>query len=354
MILERSLRAMHYSVTRNPVITLDTGEEIQTIGDPHLGREFKTNVNLHRRGEREKSVWTTFTSLLNCGKDVVVCVGDLFDTFAVRTEVVLKAFDLVSEACTKHPKTTFIFIPGNHDLSKDKTKASSYQMFAKLCGLDCKSNLIVVLDKDNHTTVGDTLLHLTAYNPFEAAKVEKEDFDRIKKWDGEVIAFGHYDSVNIDGKGYVPPRSLTRYCTLVVSGHEHTYTENKRGKLLVTGSMQPYSHAEDPDQTTYISIDSDTISDLDTTVFKDMFVRILCDSKFVLEDKFECLSLTYKLKDSTDKKEEIEELDTTTIDIDTLTYEQSLALALELEEGLDSTYKEQYVNKILTREHVKG
>ena len=70
---------------RNPLIRLNQNG-LQTIGDAHLGRVFKTNVALHRRGEYEKKQMDTFKELLfaECPDEnptgyLKVQVGDLFD-----------------------------------------------------------------------------------------------------------------------------------------------------------------------------------------------------------------------------------------------------------------------------------
>lgn len=48
---------------RNPIVHL-VMNQIQTVGDCHLGRVFKTNVSLDRRGEYEKTQMAAFRELL--------------------------------------------------------------------------------------------------------------------------------------------------------------------------------------------------------------------------------------------------------------------------------------------------
>ena len=78
-------------------LTVGTGK-VRFIGDPHLGRVFKTGVPLHRRGEREEMVWATFEKALTENTqdiDAIVIMGDLFDKMHVPNAVVLRASDLL-------------------------------------------------------------------------------------------------------------------------------------------------------------------------------------------------------------------------------------------------------------------
>jgi DNA repair exonuclease SbcCD nuclease subunit len=356
---------MEYNVERNPVIHIFDHVSLQTIGDPHLGREFRTNINLSRRGEKEESVWNSFENLLtplDTKVKYIALVGDLFDTFAVKAEVVLKAFDYIVEAANKNTDIEYLIIPGNHDLSKDKTKASSYEILYRLLLLSDLPNVTIVYDEhylfeDNDNNVS---IFCTAYDPFENTELDDKFIKQLtkSKADNKIITLGHFDGFEINGKGYLPTPKMKELSDLIVSGHEHTYKEIKDPEcnVLFTGSMQPYSHAEDPDSDMYITITPKLLEDLDTSVFKDMFVRILCEADYVLPERFDCISLTYKLDESkvvktVEVEKEENEID---VDLDTLTYEQKLVLALELQEDLDTEYKELYSNKILTREFNKS
>ena len=56
---------------------------MKLIGDPHLGRVFKTNVPLDRRGEREVMMQNQFWDEIHSIDDLIVIVGDLFDHWYV-------------------------------------------------------------------------------------------------------------------------------------------------------------------------------------------------------------------------------------------------------------------------------
>lgn len=73
------------------------------FGDAHLGRVFKTNVALHRRGEYEKKQMDTFKGTIICWSVrtenptgyLKVQVGDLFDKAVVSNQVVLDTIKLL-------------------------------------------------------------------------------------------------------------------------------------------------------------------------------------------------------------------------------------------------------------------
>ena len=120
---------------RNPLIRLNQNG-LQTIGDAHLGRVFKTNVALHRRGEYEKKQMDTFKELLfaECPDEnptgyLKVQVGDLFDKAVVSNQVVLDTIKLLQEFEEKGQEIIYI-ISGNHDDSKSITEPTSWDILA--------------------------------------------------------------------------------------------------------------------------------------------------------------------------------------------------------------------------------
>ena len=56
------------------------GHKFKLIGDPHLGRVFKTGVPTHRIGERETDVTLDFTQQVSSSDNTpIIVMGDLFD-----------------------------------------------------------------------------------------------------------------------------------------------------------------------------------------------------------------------------------------------------------------------------------
>ena len=119
---------------RNPIITFHE-YNIKFIGDCHLGKIFRTGVPSSKYNLREEQIFKDFEYHMDQGKNCLftVIVGDLFNSFKVSNEVLLKAYNTLCKYINKESYTsTIIIIPGNHDLSKDSTKISSYFLLTLL------------------------------------------------------------------------------------------------------------------------------------------------------------------------------------------------------------------------------
>ena len=115
-------------------LTVGTGK-VRFIGDPHLGRVFKTGVPLHRRGEREEMVWATFEKALTENTqdiDAIVIMGDLFDKMHVPNAVVLRASDLLWKSVGQPHFNEVVVLRGNHDASRDTSIRSSFDVLMAL------------------------------------------------------------------------------------------------------------------------------------------------------------------------------------------------------------------------------
>lgn len=348
---------MKYNIIRNPIIEVSDDFHIQTIGDPHLGREFRNNVFSHRRGEREQQVWNTFTTLLKPKSSkvkIIKIVGDLFDTFSVKSDITLKAFEILKNAVENNPNVEYIIIPGNHDLSKDVTKVSTYQIFYTLVNLLNLNNLHCILEEHKIIRYEEVAILCCAYNPFENTELDLKYITELESIDTPIITVGHFDGFEINGKGYTPTPKMKELSNLIVSGHEHTYKELQLDSvsILFTGSMQPYSHAEDPMSDYYITLDCDILDDLDLSTLKNKFVRILRDSDFELKESFDCMSLTYQLKEQDTTKEEIDLATIVENTKSSITYTEKVLLAvneIETEENI----KDKYLNFIASKSYIK-
>lgn len=345
-----SRTTLSYSSGRNPIVSiLKDGlviHKILCIGDPHLGRVFKTGVPSNRLGEREILQYEALKLLLNPTdpliKDIVI-MGDLFDRFIVSPTVVLETFKLLRDAYDNNPDVRYSLIPGNHDLSKDTTRKSSYEILYYLFfdNILMSERFEMCLHTPRYLTVDyangelHTILLLDAYTPFIERRMSYYDVsaDVFSEADN-IISFGHWDSLEILESGYTPAQDWLDNCDLIVSGHEHTPREyyypydTNRTPVLFTGSLQPYSHAEDPLKEIYITVDQDDLESYTEDHFKNMCLRIHCDSSFILSKPINCLALSYIIKEPDTvqlTEEELQTLDNS--------YQLKLASFLEQDES---------------------
>jgi hypothetical protein len=76
-------------------------------------------------------------------------------------------------------------------------------------------------------------------------------------------------------------------------------------EVVVTGSMQPYSHGEDKGETLYVTRTLEQVM-ADTSAFKNLNLRIILPEGQDVPEDIDCLSLIVKKENSSSNPEEIE------------------------------------------------
>lgn len=285
----------------------------EVLGDPHLGRKFETGVPLHRKGEREHMQREKFIrSLMDTYADLHVCIGDLFDKFVVPPEVLLFAVGTYMEAAAKNPNTTYIVLRGNHDVSRNVDKASSWDIFVAM--VDSHPNIVAV---DDVPYTYENMLFIP-YDPFNYDHLE------VHLNAGIETVFGHFDIVDFGGHNVAPTELFARYgVKTLINGHDHVARELDRDgvHIIVTGSMEPFTHAEDKTGDLYVTVTLDELAKLDV---RNKNVRVLLKDGETLPDDLDCLSLVAKrvIDDDADRTVDTEEFDS--LDLDDM-----LALSLD-------------------------
>lgn len=299
-------------------MSLSLPENVAVLGDPHLGRKFKTGVPLHRMGDREETVWAQFEDTLKGNfsdkADIHVNMGDLFDKFVVAPEVVLEAARIYKEAACLLEGVIFVILEGNHDVSKDSARRSSFDIFAELvAGVD---NIMVVRKAP---LVLEGQFGFVPYHPFKPTVELVAELP-----DGLEAVFGHWDIQDWGGDNVIPTQLLAeKQIPLAISGHDHlARTERRHGvDIIVTGSMQPYTHAEDPTGQFYRTVTLEELEGLDTS---DLNLRILLKEGESLPEDVDCLSITAKRVTDPDEKIEVD-----TSEFESLDLADMLSIALD-------------------------
>ena len=232
---------------------------MRIIGDPHLGKRFIHNVPLHRRGEREEMVKAQFLRELDAPPDTswVICMGDLFDKPIVSAATVAFAADAYLAAARKNQDTMFVVIMGNHDGSRDTEAVTSFDLFQRIVAQTW--NIMIVRDVPvSAEHAGNNFLFV----PWHPTVTSVEMMQHVTgKADA---AFGHWDVVDIGSPHNILPfEQLSKITDRIYTGHDHTPRVLPNG-VIVTGSMQPYSHGEDPEGKFYRTVTLAELSSLDT------------------------------------------------------------------------------------------
>lgn len=298
---------------------------VSTLGDPHLARKFVTGVAPEKKGIRETLVREHFKAHVNLLPDTAVqtslhiCMGDLFDKFRVPEEDILFAAKTYIEAAEKNENTVYVILRGNHDASRDTALKSSFDVFREL--VRGVGNILVVDEKAEALKTHQETFVFYPWHPFKtAAEIASE----IKPEPG-FFAFGHWDilSFNEDSSAtdnLIPFEQLAG-CKAVVNGHYHlprTYMEGST-PVIVTGSMQPYSHAEDPTGNFYVT---HTLSQVQANLaaseayYEYKNLRVLLEPDEAPIADVNCLSLTFKT--NRNRKEEDLEVNLDTFDLEAI------------------------------------
>lgn len=254
------------------------------LGDPHLGRAFVRGVSLEKRGLREKMVMEDFQNRMKASGDydVFICMGDLFDKWAVPYNIVFQAAWAFLRAANANPDTHYVVIAGNHDISRDLEKKGALDIFELIVGhLD---NVTIV--RHHHECagmgVGGKWIGFFPFHPTKpAAELVPEKLD---------VAFGHWDTMFGDGN-MIPTKELAAAgCEVAYTGHVHLPDEFERDgvEVIQVGSMQPYAHGEDNGEM-YVTLYLDELAGEDLSS-KCVRLRLYPGEK--LDEELDCLQLT--------------------------------------------------------------
>ena len=237
------------------IIDID-GLPVVALGDPHLGRSFLNGTPLHRRGDREIMQWADFEASLNRipdGVKVHVCMGDLFDRWAVPFHVIRKAADAYKRAADLNPDVEYVILAGNHDLSKEVEKVSAFGLFSDI--LENHPNITIVVGFTHVVEIEGKRLVFVPWSPMLNASEMVDEFQGDLECADAV--FGHWDVVAVGDTSNLIPTETFRILGVkqAITGHDHTSRRLTMHDIpvTVTGSMQPYSFSEDVDQVFYMT-----------------------------------------------------------------------------------------------------
>lgn len=255
------------------------------IGDPHITRKFEFGVPLARRGEREKGLFQDFKERLNSGsEEVVIMVGDLLEKPLCSLQDLYEILRMILDACKSNPNRLFIMMAGNHDVSAQDKVKGGFDILNLFNGL--VPNLRIVMEPE--VIKGIALLpwqwHRSALSQLEDIRGKIFDY-----------AIGHWDLVKYDESNtdhLCPALQLHEMgAKQIFSGHWHIpglYTIDGVS-VTCTGSMQPMTHAEDPDNKLYVTMSVQEYEDTDPETLKNKYVRVLAEKDEEVTELPDCL-----------------------------------------------------------------
>jgi len=270
-------------------------DDIALIGDPHFGIDFdKRGTPLHRRGERAAMQLAQFQEELKLGQKLNIMVGDLFDKPFVELKLTHQIADAYEQAAKQNPDKLWVLMAGNHDIPRqvrdpktgELVKGSFHALARMLQHLD---NVIVLFEP--------AVVAGVACFPWQWTVTAEQQVENLNDALPS-IAVGHWDLIDFGGSTdhIAPVASLeARGVSQFFSGHIHLAGEYSVGSSTIhcTGSMQPYTHGEDPTETFYRTLTLDELEGIDVAELRDVNLRVILKPGEVLPD-LDCLSIVPK------------------------------------------------------------
>lgn len=279
---------------------------MKLIGDPHIGREFKQNVPLDRRGERERKMLSEFVVQINAPDDLIIIVGDLFDSWHIKWEYLEATLGIILNWQKYNPHKHLIILQGNHDYSPSGDVRGAFDILE--LSLHPYSNIHVV--RRPETICG------VMFFPWQWDQSALEQLDDITLWTDTAV--GHWDLADYGGDtGHLCPsiQLKERGVKTIISGHWHIAGVYDVGGVDVqcTGSMQPMTHAEDPEGKMYVTLTAVEYEKADPSSFRDKYVRVLGERGREFTPPETCLGFRIKTVDA--EPDEVEKVSLGDFDI---------------------------------------
>lgn len=277
---------------RNPVIMLGN-TQVQTIGDPHLGRKFNSAHPEHRPMLEEKQ-WDVFKSLLTNEYPVKIIMGDIFDKAKVDEAVILKTAEIIKA------KTGRLFLlEGNHDSSKTALEKTSFDVLVEL--LADEVGIIIIRGVETFC-IGSLNVSMIGWEYHR--NIREQIIDYLPCDSDYVFMHVDYESFSQSLDNCVPFDLLKeKNVKCVVNGHEHLpkQTTIEGIEYIGTGSLIPFDRSQQS------ADDSGTYADLFVTIKEgdDLFDLFVEDKIVYFEyenpddiPEIKCLGLVLKKQKS--------------------------------------------------------
>jgi DNA repair exonuclease SbcCD nuclease subunit len=252
---------------------------MKLIGDTHFGKKFKTGVPLNRRGDIEELFYDKFQRELQSDAELVVQLGDLFDSPIVDLNTIMRVYLIIKTIAEKNPMKRFIYIRGNHDSSRDKAQASAFNILENmLIGVVNVRFVTDVYRMENKVFIG--------WDYFREDTL-REVFNKVELKDDDVI-FGHFEEPLNEALIDIP--------NTVYSGHIHK--KHSVGNVHFVGSLLPLAFGEESDSYMMETVTLDELLNKNPEEIQHKRIRVILKEGEQLPDNVDCLQLIAKKSES--------------------------------------------------------
>ena len=208
------------------------------INDLHLGTQRITGTTMQSQLDLRKFLLSKFSQCLQTANDdALIILGDLFDNYNIPTSDILAAYDLLANWLKDYGQKLWL-VAGNHDLSTNSTKVSSFQFFAEVLKRAFPEQVTYV---EGNCRIGKAIhiiSHVTNQDLFE---LELDNVGEARY----LLVHANYDNNFAKEADHSLNLSAERAESLNVGtiffAHEHYGREALHGKVFVAGNQFPSS-----------------------------------------------------------------------------------------------------------------
>lgn len=215
---------------------------MRVINDLHLG--VKRTAGTTPASQKALADWQfeTLSKLLDDTKGSLVINGDLFDTFDVDNGTILRTYDVLSNWLSSHMDQHLTLVAGNHDLSKDSSKVSAFDLLAGLLLRTCSWQIQVVKDFG--------VRHARYENVYIVPHVANQDrfnleLKQVPSDASFVLLHANFDNQFAEKSDHslnVSREQAEDLPGVLIFGHEHQYRrELFNGRAVMVGNQIPTS-----------------------------------------------------------------------------------------------------------------
>ena len=245
------------------------------IHDTHLGVMRSAGTTPASAAALKQNMHFTFCNMLDDTNESLAIVGDLFDSYNVSNTDLLLTYGALKNWQTKG--YALYMIPGNHDMSSDSSKLSSFHLLCHL--LDVKPSEGLCELEDGIWSIS----HMVNQDTFDAelAKVKPCDYLLLHaNYDNNFATGDHSLNVSKQQATDLPVGHL-------YFAHEHAHRTALGGKVHIGGNQMPSSVSDCLDKqnkfmTRLTALDIERIQTWD----KENYAEITWDAQEPTQAKF--------------------------------------------------------------------
>lgn len=214
---------------------------MKVINDLHIGTARKSGTTVESQKALRGFLFDSVKSLFDTSDETILVNGDLFDTFNVPSEDLLETFKIMSEWLS-WPRKKLYLSAGNHDLSRDSQKLSSFHLLGELLKMQHPEKVGSIFQPSDINVGGEihyVIPHLIDQTAFDEALANVPDYCKyvfIHANYNSPFAIHSDHSLNVSEEQAV---KLVEAGHILVFGHEHQ--ARQFNGVVITGNQTPSS-----------------------------------------------------------------------------------------------------------------